>query len=61
MLKRKISKSTVIRGQKEVIQAQNILIEWLLRKVDRQRKRLEPLTTKESQLDDFVCDPALYV
>lgn len=61
MLNNKVTKNSVIRSQKEVIQAQNILIEWLLRKVEGQRRKPGPPTAKQSQPDDFACDTALYV
>ncbi len=39
---------TVIREQKQVIRAQNILIDWLLEQVDRERtKRLNDFQTRK--------------
>ena len=46
MLKRKIPKNAVIRTQKEVIQAQDILIEWLLQIVQQERKQLVTLNSQ---------------
>jgi hypothetical protein len=47
MLKRKIPKNAVIRAQKEVIQAQNVLIEWLLRKVELRPRTIDPAASKD--------------
>ncbi len=37
MLRRKIRTKTVIRAQKELIRAQDVLIEWLLQLIDETR------------------------
>jgi hypothetical protein len=43
---------TVIREQKQVIRAQNILIDWLLEQVDRERtKRLNDSQTRKENGD----------
>jgi len=47
MLKRKIPKNAVIRAQKEVIQAQNVLIEWLLRKVELRQRKFNPAAVND--------------
>ena len=47
MLKRKIPKNAVIRAQKEVIQAQNVLIEWLLRKVELRQRKINPAAVND--------------
>ena len=43
---------TVIREQKQVIRAQNVLIDWLLEQVDRERtKRLNDSQTRKEDGD----------
>jgi hypothetical protein len=47
MLPRKIPKSAVIHAQNEVIQAQDALIEWLLKKVESQPKKSDSPKPKD--------------
>jgi len=47
MLPRRIPKSAVIHAQKEVIQAQDALIEWLLKKVESQPKKSDSPKPKD--------------
>ena len=47
MLPRRIPKIAVIHAQKELIQAQDALIEWLLKKVESQPKKSDSSTPKD--------------
>jgi hypothetical protein len=54
MLKRKLPKNAVIRAQKEIIRAQDVLIEWLLQLVQKGQKQFvqNPQTPSEARNGD---------
>ena len=53
MLKRKVRKDAVICAQKEVIQAQDVLIEWLLERVQEAPSQA---ATTETRIPSEVCN-----